>query len=427
MSFVARVSIAIALATSIAATGTAVARADEGAKTDPRDVRGSLDIISVSQAHVGGSLVHALRVRRPFRSRLLTGSNAVAFTFDVNDDGRVDRLVLVFWLRKALRGALVDAKGHLIAQVPASRPDARTVRVTVPDRAFGDAESYRWLGFTTFKDKRICRRACTDIAPNAGPMVQRLPHESLDVSVSGSGRVTSEPRGIDCPAACSTRLPQGAPVTLTPAPAENWVFAGWSGACSGTGACNVRMDAAKAVTATFVPTYVLTVSVSGPGWVGVNPPDRPCPGANGLPCSFRYRSGTTVVLTAQTGPGYAFDGWTGACAGSGPTCTLALDADMTVGAMFSIRSFTLSVSIGAQSGASGRVTSNLAGIDCPGDCSESYTAETWITLTATPTSGSVFDGWTDGFCRGLNPSCILVMGAITPTDKAVTATFRAVS
>ena len=34
-------------------------------------------------------------------------------------------------------------------------------------------------------------------------------------------------------------------------PSVNSAFAGWSGACSGTGACTVVMNAAKSVTATF--------------------------------------------------------------------------------------------------------------------------------------------------------------------------------
>ena len=54
---------------------------------------------------------------------------------------------------------------------------------------------------------------------------------------SGSGTVTSSPRGIDCHSACSASFGEGTVVTLTATPAAGSTFTGWSGAgCSGTGA-----------------------------------------------------------------------------------------------------------------------------------------------------------------------------------------------
>jgi hypothetical protein len=60
---------------------------------------------------------------------------------------------------------------------------------------------------------------------------------------TGSGLVTLDPAG--------GIYSHGTVVTVTNKPATGSAFAGWSGACSGTGACSVTMDAAKAVTATF--------------------------------------------------------------------------------------------------------------------------------------------------------------------------------
>jgi Divergent InlB B-repeat domain len=69
---------------------------------------------------------------------------------------------------------------------------------------------------------------------------------------TGSGTVTSSPSGISCGAACSADYDHGTPVTLTAAPdALTSTFAGWSGACTGTGSCAVTVDAAKSVMATF--------------------------------------------------------------------------------------------------------------------------------------------------------------------------------
>jgi len=68
---------------------------------------------------------------------------------------------------------------------------------------------------------------------------------------TGSGTVTSTPSGIACGATCSASFPAGTSVTLTAAPASGSIFTGWSGACTGTGACVASMTAARSVTATF--------------------------------------------------------------------------------------------------------------------------------------------------------------------------------
>src|SRR5262245_18442854 len=60
---------------------------------------------------------------------------------------------------------------------------------------------------------------------------------SLGVSKSGtgSGTITSSPYGIDCGGTCQASFLYGTVVTLTVAAAAGSQFAGWSGACSGTG------------------------------------------------------------------------------------------------------------------------------------------------------------------------------------------------
>ncbi|MHB1312700.1 MAG: InlB B-repeat-containing protein [Gemmatimonadaceae bacterium] len=68
---------------------------------------------------------------------------------------------------------------------------------------------------------------------------------------TGTGSVVSAPAGIDCGATCSAVLTVGTTMTLTATPASGSTFAGWSGACTGTGACTVTMSAARAVTAEF--------------------------------------------------------------------------------------------------------------------------------------------------------------------------------
>ena len=71
---------------------------------------------------------------------------------------------------------------------------------------------------------------------------------------TGSGSVSSTPAGIDCGADCSETYDYGTVVTLTASADTGSTFTGWSGDCSGTAVCEVTMDAAKSVTATFTTT-----------------------------------------------------------------------------------------------------------------------------------------------------------------------------
>jgi hypothetical protein len=75
---------------------------------------------------------------------------------------------------------------------------------------------------------------------------------ALSVGKAGAGTVTSTPGGISCGSICSANYASGTTVTLTAATASGAAFAGWSGACTGTGTtCTVSMTAVRSVTATF--------------------------------------------------------------------------------------------------------------------------------------------------------------------------------
>ena len=74
---------------------------------------------------------------------------------------------------------------------------------------------------------------------------------ALQVAVSGNGTVQSSPSGIDCKATCSIDFDDGQQVTLEAMPDMGSTFEGWGGACSGSESCQVTMDQARQVTATF--------------------------------------------------------------------------------------------------------------------------------------------------------------------------------
>ena len=160
--------------------------------------------------------------------------------------------------------------------------------------------------------------------------------QTLSVSKAGNadGSVKSSPVGIDCGATCSALYFRSTLVTLTATPTGSATFAGWNGACTGTGACTVLLDGDKNVTATFtVPlqSFSLTVVKSGDGTGTVisTPNGITC----GAVCLASYEEDTEVSLTAAPGAGSAFAGWTGACSGTG-ACTVTMSANQSVTASF---------------------------------------------------------------------------------------------
>ncbi len=263
---------------------------------------------------------------------------------------------------------------------------------------------------------------------------------------TGSGTVTSSPAGINCGADCTEPYIPSTVVTLTAAPAAGSTFTGWSGACTGTGTCQVTMSAAKTATATFtlIPAgnglcYIDTacsagnvyqVRDSGSGqcvastscteiWkCSSGPTSRTCGGGT-TDCVFSPGCGDDVQ-TCSSGfcttistctdriktQGYA---WT-------PTANQCNCADNPSAPECAKNTLTVS-KLGT---GSGTVTSSPAGINCGADCTEPYIPSTVVTLTAAPAAGSTFTGWS-GACTGTG-TCQVTMSAA----KTATATFEGI-
>jgi hypothetical protein len=80
----------------------------------------------------------------------------------------------------------------------------------------------------------------------------RLPRTlTVGMSSGGGGTVASAPAGIDCGSSCSHQFAYGSIVTLMASAAAGWSFVGWSGDCSGKGACATTMDVDHMVGARF--------------------------------------------------------------------------------------------------------------------------------------------------------------------------------
>jgi hypothetical protein len=174
---------------------------------------------------------------------------------------------------------------------------------------------------------------------SAGPLQSGY---KLSVSVSGQGHVSSNPRGIDCPGNCSATFGVESTVTLSQSANSGWVFAGWSGDCSGTGGCKVTMIKDRKVNAAFQqpsappppppppkPKFTLTVAVTGPGTVASTTAGILC----GTDCTQDYDQGTVVTLAPLISSGARFVGWGNACTGTG-LCVVTMDASKSATAGF---------------------------------------------------------------------------------------------
>lgn len=81
-----------------------------------------------------------------------------------------------------------------------------------------------------------------------------------------------------------------------------------------------------------VTQFSLNVSVLGNGSVTSLPAGIEC----GSDCNHSYDRGTSVTLTASAVNGYTFSGWSGACSGSNPACTISMTANLSARAMFTV-------------------------------------------------------------------------------------------
>jgi len=156
---------------------------------------------------------------------------------------------------------------------------------------------------------------------------------TVDKIGAGDGLVSSSPAGIDCGQDCSAALPQDSLFTLMAAPDNGSAFSGWSGDCSGTGDCEITMDAQKTITATFETQLDLQLTINkdgtGFGRISSSPAGIDCGGD----CSAIFAPDSLVTLTADPDAGSTFSGWSGACSGTGD-CEVTMDAPKTVTAAF---------------------------------------------------------------------------------------------
>ena len=141
-------------------------------------------------------------------------------------------------------------------------------------------------------------------------------HHDLTVAVEGNG--------MTAPAAGDHSYAAGTVVDVIATPAPGWHLDHWSGVCTGSGTCQVMMDADKSVTATFVENasicYALTLDHTGQGSDPVASP------ANSAGCpADQYVAGENIHLNnAVPDVGWHISGWSGTANDSSTVSTNSL-------------------------------------------------------------------------------------------------------
>ena len=307
--------------------------------------------------------------------------------------------------------------------------------------------------------------------------VAELPKFTLSTSRTGSGGGTITGSGINCGTDCSEAYTNGTSITLTASPDTSSTFSGWGGSCSGTESCTLSMTATKdaiagfaakvfaAGTSSFVKTNH-SVSISGLsgdcktvlyGHPMYNNCDAIAPVINSPNASTSYAPGAAFRLTGNLSSAYqnfniytvdvTVAGVTKQFGGQinpggsinfdfGPLSMPAVAGSHNIGLSFFLiaghsgwtetitgyvpvtvaPSYPLTVSL--KGNGTGSVSSSPAGISCGSDCTENYLSGTNVTLTAAPSGGSVFGGWS-GDCSGSSLICSVSMQGA----RTVSATF----
>jgi formylglycine-generating enzyme required for sulfatase activity/tetratricopeptide (TPR) repeat protein len=180
----------------------------------------------------------------------------------------------------------------------------------------------------------------------------------------------------------------GETVTLVAIPNAGYSFKNWSGDLFGsTNPVTMVMDADKSVIADFaLKTYSLTITAAD-GSIKTKP-DKD---------SYNY--GESVALEAVPNAGYSFVNWSGDLSGGTNPATLVMDADKSVSAGFTLKSYSLTVTA-------------VYGSVIKTPDKASYNHGETVTLEAAPNAGYSFTNWSGDLSGSTNPAK-LVIGANT--------------
>ena len=143
--------------------------------------------------------------------------------------------------------------------------------------------------------------------------------------------------------------------------------------------------------------YLLDVTVSPP-LSGIVSPE-----------SGSYKEGSTVSIVATPNPEYEFVGWSGDEIGSANLLSFEINSNKNIIAQFQKRKYNLKINILGEGTVSEEIISSSKNSD--------YESGTILRLTAIPSSGYYFTGWSNDVSGDTNPVEININRAKTITAK----------
>ncbi len=203
----------------------------------------------------------------------------------------------------------------------------------------------------------------------------------------------------------TTTVVQGSSQTFTITPEPGYQVANVIADGSPVGALtsftftNVNVD--HTLTAAFTQIeYTLTVTTVGSGSV------------TATPSQSTYHYGDLVQLAATPASGWSFSGWSGDFYRTTNPINIIINGTTSVTATFTENTFTLTVSTTG----SGTITKSPD--------QTSYHLGDAVTLTATPSAGWSFSGWTGDFTSSSDPVTIIINGTTSVTATFVQNTYQ---
>lgn len=325
-------------------------------------------------------------------------------------------------LDPAYAAILANLKAAGIATVASSGNDGFTDGISAP-ACFSDAVSVgavstgNWglcEGATTAQDKVAC------FSNSASFLSLLAPGAQISSSVPGNKYASFVGTSMAAPhvAGAWAVIRQKSPAATVSSVLATLQNTGTAITDDRNGISKRRINVKAALDSITVPSQALSYVKAGAGVGTISfAPTANSAGCTAN-CSNTYPGNAAVTLTATPAVGSEFAGWSGACSGTAPRCTVIMSAARSVTASFNkLPTFVLSYTKAGTGNGSVAFAPRGTDASCAESCSPEFLPGTRVSLIPAAAPGSIFKGW-QGACVGTR-SC-----RVTMTEaRSVTATF----